>query len=362
MIAVSLSSLLPWGIKMSKVLGAVFDCYDDVRFVNHVYAKALYGDELIEPSELTKVADKDFAVKIIEGRNVFRKFPTYNPTITKVSCAYFLANRENLPEEVEKSAGYHLKLACSDHKLGTPDELKAYEPTLSQVKLEADRTIPEIHDAEELAKTAAALLVNQFHYMTPEDRVASAEELSKVAAIEDQRIWDYVPKADYGPRFKEGIAERWQLIKSGGDDQDPLWAIFKTLLTSTYKTSTPLEFAVELAQFDKLAGFRSRYHDGLRDPYYLCFAGFPTPVATMAKEASHNVMLSRPYLLDSGGACSNEMSKQADVESHVAGLRETFPKGGSQYKQAASVVLTDEQVADWGEDYAFARRLYFKQK
>lgn len=334
---------------MFKVAGAVIDQYDDPKFVNHFQAQALFGKELLDPVQLDRLPDTSFAVKIAQAGNEYRRYPIQDPISTAVSCAYFLDQEATLPDELKKVAGYRLAAACEKHGIGIPEELKKYAET-NQISVKIEKTVNShsITDTEDFKKYAAATLAGELGKMTPEDRVLAALELFKIGADQyEPSVFDYVPKDVYGPYLKHALYERKELLKTAAHAD--MWvSTFKDLMTQQDKV-TPTEFANLLIEFDKVAGFRERYKDGLVDPYKACFGGLK-----LIEKVAEDTECSAPRINDH--VLTEAESRALRVVDHIEIFKANFPTSSEDYTKEMSKTASDK----WGAAYLKARSMYFK--
>jgi hypothetical protein len=329
---------------MFKIAGSIIDCYDDPDFIEHPNTAALIGSEIKDFGELEDLGDKDFAVKILSKTGEHRRFPIYNELITGVSCHYLEESKNSLPEEVVKAAGFYLGKACDKYgidKTATVEECTESRPF--RVSL-VDEPVEELL----LSKEATQMLFwkgikEQFPDMTPADRVASVTEICKAAgaeSIEDQALWDYVPKDTYGPNFHQGIKDR--IAMAPDEENRSMWKEAEKKILDMH----PIEGADTLATFDKVAGYTERYKDGFYDPYWACFSGFPI-VKEAKRQTQHN--LKEQYGSKEEGT-PQEYRKMLNVK---------FPLFDMSFdKHAEAIQYAD--MADWPEEYVAEVQNHFK--
>lgn len=81
--------------------------------------------ERLSPERMDELPDDVFALVMFEGGNKMRKFACVDKGNTALSVMYFLANRDLLPKEAQKTAAVNLITACRDwYGLQTPRELE----------------------------------------------------------------------------------------------------------------------------------------------------------------------------------------------------------------------------------------------
>jgi len=336
---------------MLKLAGNVFDMYDDPAFMADPRGQAMLGNDLKQPDELSKLTDRDFAVKIASEGTVYRKYPIYNEVSTSISCAYFLQKEAELPKELRESAGRRLVDACKRYEMNVPEGLGKYASSgaAKVVKLAEEAPKPStITDEDSLFEYTERRLLAEFPRMTPENRVHAATEMDKVAGARklSQAIYDYIPKDSYGPLFKTAMTSRLAILN--GDNADDFKIDTFAELAKSAASLTPLEFSVRLREFDKLAGFDSRYSTGLVDPFKACFGG------VLQIDAPEQI-LARPHDAN-GNVLDKTASDSMTVTQHVANFKVAYPKHTTEFKKEASRKI-DPQFS--GSSFERARKLYF---
>lgn len=337
---------------MLKIAGTVFDMYDDPAFMADPRGQALLGSELKNPEDLSKMKDTDFAVKIASDGQTYRKYPTYNPTATAISCTYFLQKEAELPAELRKTAGRRLVEACKRHDMDVPSALQKYAGSAAAQVVKIAHEVDSrsrVTDTDTLYELTERQLLSEFPRMTPENRVIAAVEVEKVAGHKKiaQAIYDYLPKDTYGPLFKTAMKARLAVLRGDGADDFKLDTF--TELAKSAAELHPAQFALRLKEFDKLAGFDQRYAAGLIDPYKACFGGNLQIEAPQA-ELAHPVQ--------DGQALDKTASDSMSVTQHVAILRAEFPEHTNGFVKEASKTLDPIFI---GSTYERARKLYFSR-
>lgn len=264
---------------MFKLAGAVVDFYDDPAFFENTEAQELLRSRLISPERLHSVPDNEFAaiIKTASGRH--RKFPIYNKAATAISGQYFEKIAGDLPEDLRNAAGFSLRGAHEQYGLPLPASLSdPFDlPLTREVMLE-----PEIEEAamgyDMVVKTAEYAFMSDNRGLHVLEKVQRAADIAKTAAevgtnLEEQEVWDYVPKKGYGPMLKEALVQRETLCAS-----DPmLKAAFEDLMDE-FPSLSPQEAPFLLFELDKMAGFDSRYGlNGIIDPFMGAWGGTLLP-------------------------------------------------------------------------------------
>lgn len=112
---------------MNKLAKVILDQYDDIDGdVLREYAPSLGGvpDFIKHASrEVQNMADHEFALILLEGRNKLRKFATADKGNTAVSVLYFIKNAAMLPPQVVQPTAQRLVDACLLHDILPPDVL-----------------------------------------------------------------------------------------------------------------------------------------------------------------------------------------------------------------------------------------------
>lgn len=336
---------------MLKLAGNVFDMYDDPAFMADPRGQAMLGNDLKQPDELSKLTDRDFAVKIASDGATYRKYPIYNSVATSISCAYFLQKEAELPKELRESAGRRLVDACDKYDMEVPQGLGKYASSGAAkiVKIAEEAPKPSvITDEDSLYEMTERRLLAEFPRMTPENRVHAATEMEKVAGQRKlaQAIYDYIPKNTYGPLFKTAMTSRLAILN--GDSSDDFKVDTFAELAKSAATLTPLEFSIRLREFDKLAGFDARYTFGLIDPFKACFGG-------IFQIEDSGEQLAQP-VDTAGNSLDKTASDSLTVAQHIENLKVAYPKHSSAFKKEASRKLDPQFV---GSSFERARRVYF---
>jgi hypothetical protein len=337
---------------ITKLAGAIVDSYDDIQFLQHAENCGMLGTEFLNPEQLDKLADTDFAVEIIDGLHSHRKFPVYNEAITKVSCVYWAENKSKLPEAVVKTAGYYLSNALTRHNLNIPPILAGFAPAPFSVKL-ANVTNPTLISVDAAAAAVSQLIDNKMSRLSPEDRTVAATALNKVAENELSKMaWDYLPKAAFGPNLDAAIESRKGLLKAASD-----WTKLMTLakLAGQKKEMGPEKFASALYEFDKLAGYDTRYSSGLIDPFYACYSGFVSPQARVALEKTAQQRRAEAFQKELG--LLKTAGRVISVEQHLAALKKAYPKGTQEFIDAK---MDNDGTEPFGPAHAQARAIHFQ--
>ena len=117
---------------MEKLSGLVLDHYDDTE---GAVLRAIFPTEdsvpdlikqahRISPEELAQLPSDVFALELIDGSVVMRKYACTDPGNTALSVEYFLKTAHRLPEEAQKVAAQNLITACGWYNIEPPDQLK----------------------------------------------------------------------------------------------------------------------------------------------------------------------------------------------------------------------------------------------
>lgn len=339
---------------MFKIAGSVIDCYDDPKFMASFEAHKYMGKELLPPEALDKLADNQFALKITGSGPSVRRYPVYNPWITKVSCAYFLDKKDTLPEELVKAASSGLVKACKRHQLGVPTGLDTGSVDSITVNLKKTAAYPTIKVDDELAKALAKKAEAMLYKLSPVDRVLLANELSKVAAAQySDALSEYVV-GGYNPRLDKEIRERVILIKSANDQSASYLAAVAERLLADKDKMHPLEFAIALSDIDKQAGLKDRYKKGagggIKDAFSATLGGKSKEVPIEHGQPVGSAPESH------GEPVTKEAAEKMTVLEHLTYLAGTYPRNSSEFVKAASWPVPTE----YGNRYASAWKAYFK--
>jgi hypothetical protein len=80
--------------------------------------------ERLNAEELNKLPDDVFALVALDGGRKMRKFACVDKGNTALSVIYFMENKDQLPEEAQKTAAANLITACSWYDMAPPEELE----------------------------------------------------------------------------------------------------------------------------------------------------------------------------------------------------------------------------------------------
>lgn len=323
---------------MFKMAGAVVDFYDDPEFYESTQAQNLIKTGMVTPVEdLESLRDKDFAVKIITKVAAHRKFPVNSPVATALSSRYFEEIESRLPEEIRKVAGYFLRRAHEEYGLDlTPSLMEPFDPAPhNEVELDQEMVPPLHASADGVAKLAQHGFMKTARWMPPVEKVARAREVAQILEkvgelVTEQEIWDYVPKRDSGPFAEEMLRQRITLAKEAGQTTR---AALKGILKEASQMSI-FEAPFLIHQFDKTAGLDYRYGmDGILDPFYGFWGGFPLPKEAGVKEDLLKYKLETIAIYD-------EMLKSTFGEPFVTKFTQD-PKGTYEQADAAHKKVLD---------------------
>ncbi len=116
---------------MQKLSGLVLDHYDDydgAQFRSWYPTKGDVPDfikqaHLLSPDEHGQLPDESFALVMVDGDKVFRKYACIDEGNVVLSIDYFLKNGHKVPVEAQKVAAANLVTACGWYGLEPPDKL-----------------------------------------------------------------------------------------------------------------------------------------------------------------------------------------------------------------------------------------------
>lgn len=277
---------------MFKIAGRVLDFYDDPEFIGSTRAQRLLGRHLVPIEAIHKLADENFAAVIVTPTGRVRRWPVFNKIATMLSGAYFCRVRDELPEELRKTAAYHLQKAHAKFGAAVPSGLD--EPVASRPDRIVDVSPPSdesrLPPLDWMAKAAQQDFLENLGRYAPQERFvranqifglfakaassldASADDFKERAVdlVLDPRVWDYVEKEHAGPYFPEEVKTRHHMLKHGSNQA--LADTFVGILKNA-KGAGLRKFAEALYRFDKMAELDSRYDRGLRDPFLAVFGG-----------------------------------------------------------------------------------------
>ena len=117
---------------MNKLSGLVLDQYDDAEgdILRSIFPTEESIPELVkqahlmEPEERAKLPATSFALELIDGDVVMRKFACTDPGNTALSIEYFFKTAYKLPAEAQKTAAVNLITACGWYDIEPPELLQ----------------------------------------------------------------------------------------------------------------------------------------------------------------------------------------------------------------------------------------------
>lgn len=345
--------------QLFKFAGSVLDCYDDPVFISSPKAQAYFGDSLVSPEDVDDLSDQSFAVKIASRTGYKRRFPIYNETVTKISCHYFEAGYDALPEEIRKVAGYNLGQACEKYGITKKASVAQYEENVGRtVEYVSAVTKEPSLSSDEIVKSAEFRLACELPKMPVVNRTRAATAFYKTAgedAITRQDVWDYVEKPVVGPNLEAALDDREYIAKAASPE---LRCIFENL-RDQIEEMEPTDAVNTLVAFDKYASFDDRYADGLVDPYAAVYGGWTIPTVRKRNELWHQEKQAQLVDGSTGQAVPAETAQGLSVEQHLFNLQKQFPKGSESFQKAAAAGLSENMQQKWGTNYVRARKIYF---
>jgi hypothetical protein len=345
--------------QLFKFAGAVLDCYDDPSFIGSPMAQDHFGKTLVSPEKVSELPDSAFAVKIASRTGYQRRFPLYNETAVKTSQHYFEMVYNDLPEEIQKAAGYNLAVACDKYGVTKSETLAKHAGVEASpiVEMVTESTSEVRIGQDDLTKQAEFSLACELPKMVLENRTYAATEFHKLAGdgMTRQDVWDYVAKPVTGPLLDGACDDREALLKRASTEKQYMFAE----LRSSFEDMAADRVVESLLTFDKLAGFDGRYRDGMTDPYMAVYGGWPTPAAR--QETENRRLEKEAALVDgqTGQQVPADTAKGLSVEQHLFNLRTSYPKGSSEFQKAASSPTSENMIQNYGANYGKARKMYF---
>lgn len=248
---------------MIKLAGKVIDSYDDPKFVG---LASLGSDALPDSAAIGQLPDRDFAVIIKTAAGTNRKYPTSTPELTKISSAYFNEYGHQLPDDARGTAARFLKKASEVHGIPITITYKSSGATTNCLTYGEDFDVDiDIQLGKEASdRRAEGEFLAYYGRMTPVERALAANDMHKVADIQDSRVFDYVIKPSFGPNMRDGVRDRMTLLQGDTIKVASLKQVLVRMNDSDVGRA-----AVLLHQFDKLAGYEGR----VKDAFLTCWGG-----------------------------------------------------------------------------------------
>lgn len=266
--------------------GFVFDVYDD----STATARRIVAEGgLPSADEVRRLPDRSFAVVLkTAGAPTVRRFPLVDAATTKVAAAYFNRLPEDVPERIREVAGANIAAAAKrfDVPVGAKLAARARPDVRTNEVLSEDVAIDTTPVSAalgaRLTKEAAFAsaqreFVAQYDRMSPPARVALAAKLAQHGDVTESRVRDYVPSERFGPLFKQAVLARHRLLRN-----DPVLSGQLLGLVGSFAADGAKQAAVQLHQFDRIAGIEGRVEDAFRS----CWGGVVKAAAPLTDPAS----------------------------------------------------------------------------
>ncbi len=119
---------------MEKTSGLILDYYDDqdavrdgksaiglAKSVPELFAKTA---QVLTPEDRDRLPDDVFALTLVDGETLLKKFAMVDGGNTRLSVEYFLQTGHKLPLEAQKTAAANLLLGCGWYDIQLPESHK----------------------------------------------------------------------------------------------------------------------------------------------------------------------------------------------------------------------------------------------
>jgi len=247
-------------------------------------------------TDVANAEDESFALLLSSGGEKKRKFACVDPGNTALSVLYFMETKDDLPEDIRKSAAHNLVVACRRHNLDVPPVLEKQagltsgERALYKMNLfvtdirESEETVPVVFktasglplDTIKEAHSAIRKFREDFLQMHPQDRRAEALSIEKRASAFGLPIPSEMA-AYTGDSYSNSL---WGHIKSRVDIlEDESW---KGAYGDLFKMASQMQpdvFAEVLAEMDTRSGISAYWDSYILDPF----------TTTLSKKASEGL-------------------------------------------------------------------------
>lgn len=302
---------------MFKLANQVLDAYDDVHRT-HLKKLAKLNPQiyLMTSDEHSSLADDDFALSVITKRaNKLNKYPVNSHDNTWLSNQYFEETHYRLPKEAATIAAWNIKQACEKFGITALSAVIGLaKEAASNVYCEQDmpatarvtRTVtPDLSKFAQVQQICDNDTFATYVFATPGhvklavryfeefcDKMPVEHRHKYAAAIQRRagdlgmdkqggRVAKYAGDA-YSAHVDAHVRSRMSLL----DIADPTLKVALEKVAATKATSTPMDFAKLLHQFDKYAKLDKYYGGYLTNPYEATFAVRTNPSA-IYKSASY---------------------------------------------------------------------------
>jgi len=276
----------------------VYDFFDDRgKLFKQYYPDYNQVPDLVKAAS-NKVSqnnpNQDFALVLIDGDTVMKKFATVDPGHTFLSSLYFLNTYRDLPAVAQKVAAANLVKACEHHQIEPTDlmhELAGDSPDSNIVDITDLRPEPvKIKDREpvhyaieradgsryfpleetaESVKAADQYFQRHVGEFVPRERREFAVKVAGIAAKAKFPLseeLEHYASQEYNPKLWGYLTVRDSFLMDM-DDQVVRRAALQKLAAKTSKLA-PDAFADELADFDRATGLDALWDQEVPDPWY----------------------------------------------------------------------------------------------
>ncbi len=124
--------------------------------------------EILLPEEMDVLEDDAFALIVLDGKNVFRKYACSSPALTVLNTELLLKDAMSVPDEMVKVASYHLAKAC--HKFGYTEGLNKLAKIASKTKVSNIVSTNSINKVQFGLKKEANLLMDKLSFALPDEQ------------------------------------------------------------------------------------------------------------------------------------------------------------------------------------------------
>ncbi len=280
---------------------SILDVYDDRGALLRRYFET--ADEIpsfvkAASADVTQDNDPhDFALVLVDGDDVMKKFAMTDLGNTWLSLLYFREHRDALPEEAQKVAAANLREGAANYGLHVPDFVEALaegvesfdnvvyveglspatkvasddrEPVVYAIeRADGSQYYPLYNDAASVAAADRYFQTNIGHFV-PRERREYAVKVAGVARVYGFPVSDQIQRyssSDWNPEAKSWVGIRnTYLFKA--EDQEML---DKLAAQAGRADVDPDQFAAALAAFDESTGLDEAWDRTLPDPYYSTF-------------------------------------------------------------------------------------------
>lgn len=224
----------------------------------------------------------DYALVSEFENGTLRKFATVDPGNTLLSTIYYFHNRDNLTDDMKKTASSNLVKSLNDFNLPIPEELindanisasdiedLEYAPPVNGRTIKMSSEPEDNMTQEDLVSEGIEFIDNNWHVLPPRDRLELSLEIGTMAKEAGVDINDKIEGFLNGPN--DNFDDVWFETRKRMTDES--YHDVLDVIKNSYNNGAiaEIDLADGLAGFDKEAGLVDYWGSKLEDPYTAIF-------------------------------------------------------------------------------------------